>query len=342
MAVKGKPNRAPASLPRPPVPSGPAVSTSAGSPRSAPGPGPAASPPPGPWYTCGLGGQLLATNALAFGLLVALTYAFGLALLAALLSLLLLLLCGCAWPCNVVCSSGCGGGSCCGSSGAGGGTCCSGSASTSQSAGHGCCGGSASASGSGSSSGGCCSGSGSASGGAHVGSTSAGASVGAPGGGVAAVAGTALGSAWLRARGGLLPARDAFAHHPDAPAFAQDVFRIRGWRLCVGCTTVLPAFLLPSAGLALRPIAPWWLGLVVGVPLAALQAFSSAGLARRRWQKVAVKTALGVGLALVVAGTLSAPWPRAAKVALLAALLLLAFLSTLPRRRRLQSWTSGP
>jgi hypothetical protein len=172
-----------------------------------------------------------------------------------------------------------------------------------------------------------------------VGTTgSGGASVKTPGAGLTGTATLLAGSAWWRARvhGEW---RNTFAHHPDAPAFAHDVFHVAGLRLCVGCTTVLPAFLLPSAWLALFPLAPWWAGLAAGVPLAFAQAISSAGWARLRWQKAVVKTCLGIGLALVVSAVLSSPWQRPAKVAVLLALLGLAWASTWPRRRRLGAWS---
>ncbi|HUR62066.1 MAG TPA: hypothetical protein VM286_06850 [Candidatus Thermoplasmatota archaeon] len=306
---------------------------------------PVSSAPPGPWYALGMGGQLLATNALAFGLVVAVTYLAGFALLGALVSLLWLMLFGLCWPCGSV-SATCSGPDCGPSpqgccpcngpaSGSSGGGCCSGSASGST-GGSGCCSGSASGSGS-AGGGGCCSSSTSGS----VGTTgSGGVSVKATAAGPAGAATLLAGSAWWRARpapGGL---RDTFAHHPDAPAFAQDVFEAWGLRLCVGCATVAPSFLFLSAWLALAPLPTWWMGLAAGVPLALVQAVSSAGHARRRWQKAAVKASLGLGLALVVSGVLASPWPRAAKVALLLALMGLSWLSTLPRRRRLDAWAA--
>jgi hypothetical protein len=69
--------------------------------------------------------------------------------------------------------------------------------------------------------------------------------------------------------------------------------------------------------------------------LAAVQAFSSLGAARHRAVKVAVKTCLAVGMALAIHGILQSPWPRVAQVAALAALLGMASLSTIPRRRRI-------
>ncbi|HET6404031.1 MAG TPA: hypothetical protein VFH78_05240 [Candidatus Thermoplasmatota archaeon] len=129
--------------------------------------------------------------------------------------------------------------------------------------------------------------------------------------------------------------RDRFAHHPDTPAFAADVYLVRGLRLCVGCFTTYPVFLLASALLvAFTP--PSGLALLAGVALAGLQGLSSAGLARTRALKATVKTALGLGLALVVSGIHSAAWPPAAKVAALLGVLALAWLSALPRARRMR------
>lgn len=140
-----------------------------------------------------------------------------------------------------------------------------------------------------------------------------------------------------------------FAHHPDLPDYDADVYRVRGARLCVGCFTTHPAFLLATlAFLVAPPGLAWSSALLVGAALACLQAISSAGLARRQWMKVIVKTALGVGLALVVLAAREAPWPPAARAGILLAALGLAMASAIPRARRMrrcacaQSATSTP
>jgi hypothetical protein len=128
----------------------------------------------------------------------------------------------------------------------------------------------------------------------------------------------------------------ATAHHPDLPRYEADVYRLLGVRLCVGCFTTYPTFLVASVVLAvLRPAAPWLALLAAGLALAALQAVSSLGWARWRWLKMAVKSALGAGLALAVHAVLVADLPDLAQAALLAGMLGLALLSTLPRRLRM-------
>lgn len=118
------------------------------------------------------------------------------------------------------------------------------------------------------------------------------------------------------------------AHHPDTEAFREDVLRVGATRLCVGCFTVYPVFLGALWTLAAgAPDAAWWGWLAIGAALSTAQGVSSAGRARRRSHKIAVKSALGLGLAMVVHGTRVAPWPDAAKVALLVGVLALAALS---------------
>ena len=154
------------------------------------------------------------------------------------------------------------------------------------------------------------------------------------GGGGCGCAALALGPMALA--GGWAPLLDRlFAHHPDAPAFRADVYRVRGVRLCIGCFTTYPAFLRGSAALVALPGA-WWALLGGGVALAALQGISSAGLARWKAVKVAVKLGLGLGLALLVAGTLRAPLAPLPKLGLLLGAMALAAASTIPRARRMR------
>jgi hypothetical protein len=128
------------------------------------------------------------------------------------------------------------------------------------------------------------------------------------------------------------------SHHPDTPAYAHDVYRVAGRRLCIGCFTTFPAFL----GLfAVLPALPWAF-LPVGIALAALQAVSAAGWARTRLSKASVKLALGIGLALAVRATLDLEWPKQAKALLLLALAALAFASTIPRQRRMARAAACP
>lgn len=129
-------------------------------------------------------------------------------------------------------------------------------------------------------------------------------------------------------------------HHPDLPEYAQDVFLVRGARWCVGCFTTYPVFLVAMAILIAWPLG-WMTSLLLGAVLACAQLVSSAGLAKRRLVKVLVKGSLGVGLALLVSGVHQAPWPPAVKLASLLALLGLAWLSAVPRARRMAKHHEG-
>jgi hypothetical protein len=131
---------------------------------------------------------------------------------------------------------------------------------------------------------------------------------------------------------------DAYAHHPDAPGFEQDVYRVRGMRLCIGCFTTYPVFLAAVAALLVAaPLpGPWWAWVLGGLGAASAQALSSAGLAKRRWMKATVKTLLGAGLAAFVLGALASPLPDWAQAGMLLLALGAASLSTLPRTLRMR------
>ncbi len=280
----------------------------------------AAPAPVGPWYTFGLGGALLAQSAIAFAFVVALAYAAAGYVLWILASFMAWLF----WPSTCTftyepCSNGHHPGPCCG------GPC----GSSSSSGSSGCCGSGSSSSGS--SSGSCCgSGSSSTGGGATVGGKGASAGVLAP------LAGLGF-AGWLRVAPGRLDALTA--HHPPGERFTNDVFRVGAVRLCVGCFTTYPVFLLVSAWLAFSALAPGGAGLLaIGLPLAAVQGISSLGWARVRAVKVAVKASLGLGLALCVHGVLTSGWPRLAEAGALFLLLAAAWLSALPRARRMRVW----
>ena len=191
--------------------------------------------------------------------------------------------------------------------------CCCCPADGSGSSGSGCCG---SCGGCGGASGGCgCSGPDCGSGGG--------------GGGGCACVGLALPA------GGLREALRAGApHHPDLPEHEADVYRVGGARWCIGCFTTHPAFMLASAALLVVPLASAT-ALAVGALLSAFQGVSSAGLARWKTLKIAVKASLGVGLALVLHGVRQAEWSPAWKVAALAGVLALALVSAIPRARRM-------
>lgn len=110
---------------------------------------------------------------------------------------------------------------------------------------------------------------------------------------------------------------------------------MRGRRYCIGCFTTFPLFVLATAVLALAA-PPWRLALAAGALLALAQAVSSAGLARTRAAKASVKASLGLGLALLLAGVRGAPWPVVGKLGALALVASLAWLSTVPRARRMR------
>jgi uncharacterized membrane protein YgcG len=230
----------------------------------------------------------------------------------------------CCGPCPNCCDP-CGG--CCGGSEGSSGGCCE--------CGD-CCGGSSSSS----SSGGCCGGGGGCDCGGDCcgGSSSGGGS--SPDVGVVATGGAMFSAAaarFLRFEGVRESLRAGhFAHHPDRPEFKEDVVRVHGIRLCVGCLVVFPAFLLllPFEALILRAIG-WQASLAGGLGLALMQGVSALGWTKRRWMKVLVKSALGSGLALFVIGVRAAPWSVYLQAAAIGAVLVLALASTLPRRRRM-------
>ncbi len=143
---------------------------------------------------------------------------------------------------------------------------------------------------------------------------------------------------WLRVRLPRGPPAGWLAHHPAGLRYQQDTYNVAGWRLCIGCFTTYPIFLAASAWLALaHPAGPWWAWLAAGLAVAFAQAVSSAGLARMRWQKVVVKTCLGLGLAAAVHGVLISPWPVLAQQVALVGMLAVAMLSAVPRALRIRA-----
>ena len=209
-------------------------------------------------------------------------------------------------PCCAPCTDGCEG--CCGQGASGSGGCCGG-------CGEGCCGG------------------------CDCGGCDCGGCGGCGGCGCAALAvGPWAARATEHAPPGIGLRPTAFAHHPDAPGFEHDVYRVGAWRLCVGCFTTYPVFLLVVA--ALLPFAPvpgpWWAWAGGGLLAALGQTVSSAGLAKRRWMKATVKTLLGAGLAAFLHGVLASPLPRPLQAGLLLAALAGAWASAIPRARRMR------
>ncbi|MHB8586273.1 MAG: hypothetical protein ACYDDF_10630 [Thermoplasmatota archaeon] len=194
------------------------------------------------------------------------------------------------------------------------------------SGGGGCCGGS---SGGGSSGGGSQSGGGGSAGGGCGGSTGGGGDSGGGGG-----SGGCGGSGGSCGGSGSSGWRNGLAHHPDAPAFDNDIFRIRGVRLCIGCFTTYPVLI--AATFAAWSFAPdWHAALLAGALLAGLQGISSAGWARWKMAKIMVKASLGTGLGLLTWGLHAAAAPLWMRVCGLVTIVALARLSAVPRSRRL-------
>jgi hypothetical protein len=164
------------------------------------------------------------------------------------------------------------------------------------------------------------------------------------------VMGVAVPVSYVQKRTRSVPLRD-LSHHPDLPEYAQDVYRVLGHRLCIGCFTTLPIFMILSAYLFLAQPDLQWIPLVgTGYLLASFQVVSSLGRARTRRSKAIVKAALGTGLALVVYGVLISPLLPIAQFTIFGVTLLLAKLSALPRAARMRraghhackSQTEGP
>jgi hypothetical protein len=148
--------------------------------------------------------------------------------------------------------------------------------------------------------------------------------------------------ATLTARRGGRPGtwRDAFAHHPRLPVFDPDVYRVAGLRLCVGCFTAGPVFLLAFVAARLWSVpaaVAWPAGLLLGLA----QLLSTLGWTTTKARKIAVKAALGVGAALLLNQVLAAPWPQPVKSFVVAAGGLLALSSTWPRAERMQRLASA-
>jgi hypothetical protein len=163
-----------------------------------------------------------------------------------------------------------------------------------------------------------------------------------PGAGLLTATSATLVASTLRRRLHRRSLDSLLAHHPDLPAFRADVVRMAGVRVCVGCLTLAPGFLLASAAFAFNPeLVPWDLALLLGAGLALVQVVSALGWTRWRWAKVAVKSCLAVGMALAFHGILASPWPPAVQIGALAVLLGLALASTLPRRRRIARALAG-
>lgn len=263
---------------------------------------------------------LVAQGTISSLLLVGLIWAgvgiLGLAILLAILAVLLglcaLLTCVTECP-TCTCEDSGGGGTCCGPCDPceGCGDCCGDGGGGGGSGGGGCCGGGGGGSGGG------------GGGGGGTGEVSAGGWV---------LPGAAAASAFmLRGR------RVNLAHHPDLPQYRADVYHVGGHRLCIGCFTTFPLFVVAAGSLFLvQPAIPWGLALGIGSLLASAQAASAAGLTTTRSRKASVKAALGLGLALYVYGVLTSPFSGSGQFALLGAALLLAMLSTVPRRRRME------
>lgn len=174
----------------------------------------------------------------------------------------------------------------------------------------------------------CCGGSEPGGGGGSGGSGGGGGGGGTGGGGTGGGSGGGSALAW-HAR---------LAHHPATPAYAQDVYPIGAARLCIGCFTTYPMFLVVVGYLFLsQPGVSWAAAVSVGLAAAGLQGISSAGLARARIAKVTVKAGLGLGLALFVYGVLTSPMPAGLQFLALAAVLVLAVLSAVPRARRMRA-----
>jgi hypothetical protein len=126
------------------------------------------------------------------------------------------------------------------------------------------------------------------------------------------------------------------AHHPDCDWYENDVVRVASLRLCVGCVTSIP---VASAALGIlvlsHPPVAWWVWASVGLLVGSVQFVSLAGWTRSRATKVAVKAALGSGLAFTVFGVWTAPWPLAVRGAVIVAGWLAALLLMTPRTRRM-------
>lgn len=110
------------------------------------------------------------------------------------------------------------------------------------------------------------------------------------------------------------------AHHPLCSEFRSDVVRLGRVHLCSGCLATWPAFAIamPLALLArfdgAAPLGLVAAGLALGLPQMASYRWRLS-----RLERAAAKAVGGVGLAMALAGVVTAGWPMGAVVALLAA-----------------------
>lgn len=125
--------------------------------------------------------------------------------------------------------------------------------------------------------------------------------------------------------------RLVLAHHPRCYPYRNDVYRLGRLELCMGCFTAYPiALALVSLLLYFHP-GPWWAWGAAGILCGLLQSLAIVGWTRSRARKLAVKTALGAGLAGTVYGLIMAPWALWLQLSVFGGLVALAGVAMLPR-----------
>ncbi|UCF08372.1 MAG: hypothetical protein JSW28_01390 [Thermoplasmata archaeon] len=105
------------------------------------------------------------------------------------------------------------------------------------------------------------------------------------------------------------------SHHPHCRYFENDVYLLKGRRLCIGCFTSYP--------IAIAVVVLWFFGffpyywhilLLLGLIFGLVQLLSFTRLTDRKGVKVLVKVFLGLGFGFFASGIMAMPVPLWVKV----------------------------
>lgn len=98
------------------------------------------------------------------------------------------------------------------------------------------------------------------------------------------------------------------SHHPSCQTFDDDVYHVRGRRLCIGCFTSYPIAIfivcLWLFGFISMPIRDYF---ILGFFSGMVQFASASRLSDKRPVKIAIKVFLGLGMGFFTIGVFSIP-----------------------------------